>query len=618
MWTKTAPSNEGYLAHYGIRGQKWGVRNYQHEDGSLTPAGVERYRDKSSGRRTGSLRRRGDGLGTGPVGDGQRPSNVQASNARAAAKSRAAKKMEQNTKDKIKELATGAPSRSGGSSYGYGKDEDGTSWFDNGNGLKVMNSEGNGFTPKGRIYVKWGNEYRIKSANGPTYSVPVNDPLLVSCHTPDDYARQMDQIYEREKAIDRITGRNEKKDQEDTTPAPEPKTDNAKKAIGKVLSSENASKLVLKPSSKDESKSSFVKKVANKIDSAVKKISSTVSNLFKRLKHDDEYTLYIKHSSEEDAIRTNWVRASEDSLMHYQVKGAKHGLRRYQNPDGTLTPLGRIHYGVGDPRARRHQEREYERAERASEKAARKERVTLAKEGVAAGKARAKWESMSDEDKLKVYDKNLKKSRDLRYKKSKEAEKAKEEAEKANTKAKEAEAQKEDSKKDEPEKQLSKREQKQEQKKAAEREEQIKKDTEKIKEAIKTESQNEPAQKERKPLSAADYKDTASMLQTTSANLSSMKDLVNVIEGARQRNAVRNAVGERKLSKPISEMSDKEINDIVNRWALEDRIASASVGAKSKAAENVTTALDVVGNLTLQSSRAFSIASNIRSIVERR
>ena len=327
---------------------------------------------------------------------------------------------------------------------------------------------------------------------------------------------------------------------------------------------------------------------------------------------DEEYKKRVRHSDEEASITTNWVKVSENSLMHYQVKGAKHGLRRYQNPDGTLTPLGRIHYGVGDPRARRHQEREYKRAERASEKAARKERVTLAKEGVAAGKARAKWESMSDEDKLKVYDKNLKKSRDLRYKKSKE------EAEKANAKAKEAEAQKEDSKKNEPEKQPSKREQKQEQKKAADREEQIKKDTEKIKEAIKTESQNEPAQKERKPISAADYKDTASMLQTTSANLSSMKDLVNVIEGARQRNAVRNAVGERKLSKPISEMSDKEINDIVNRWALEDRIASASVGAKSKAAENVTTALDVVGNLTLQSSRAFSIASNIRSIVERR
>ena len=31
------------LQHYGILGQKWGVRRYQYEDGSLTPEGKERY-----------------------------------------------------------------------------------------------------------------------------------------------------------------------------------------------------------------------------------------------------------------------------------------------------------------------------------------------------------------------------------------------------------------------------------------------------------------------------------------------------------------------------------------------------------------------------------------------
>lgn len=32
-----------YLAHHGILGQKWGVRRYQNEDGSLTEAGKKRY-----------------------------------------------------------------------------------------------------------------------------------------------------------------------------------------------------------------------------------------------------------------------------------------------------------------------------------------------------------------------------------------------------------------------------------------------------------------------------------------------------------------------------------------------------------------------------------------------
>ena len=35
------------LKHFGIKGQKWGVRRFENEDGTLTPEGKERYRVKA-------------------------------------------------------------------------------------------------------------------------------------------------------------------------------------------------------------------------------------------------------------------------------------------------------------------------------------------------------------------------------------------------------------------------------------------------------------------------------------------------------------------------------------------------------------------------------------------
>ncbi len=39
-----------YLVHHGIRGQKWGDRRYQNEDGSYTPEGKMRRRSDRDGR----------------------------------------------------------------------------------------------------------------------------------------------------------------------------------------------------------------------------------------------------------------------------------------------------------------------------------------------------------------------------------------------------------------------------------------------------------------------------------------------------------------------------------------------------------------------------------------
>lgn len=40
--------SDEHLAHHGIKGQRWGVRRYQNDDGTLTPEGKKRYSYESS------------------------------------------------------------------------------------------------------------------------------------------------------------------------------------------------------------------------------------------------------------------------------------------------------------------------------------------------------------------------------------------------------------------------------------------------------------------------------------------------------------------------------------------------------------------------------------------
>ncbi len=42
------PDPQTFIAHHGIKGQKWGVRRFQNADGSLTKAGKERYNEPNA------------------------------------------------------------------------------------------------------------------------------------------------------------------------------------------------------------------------------------------------------------------------------------------------------------------------------------------------------------------------------------------------------------------------------------------------------------------------------------------------------------------------------------------------------------------------------------------
>lgn len=48
MYYLDKPDPQTFIAHHGIKGQKWGVRRFQNADGSLTKAGKERYNEQNS------------------------------------------------------------------------------------------------------------------------------------------------------------------------------------------------------------------------------------------------------------------------------------------------------------------------------------------------------------------------------------------------------------------------------------------------------------------------------------------------------------------------------------------------------------------------------------------
>lgn len=61
------------------------------------------------------------------------------------------------------------------------------------------------------------------------------------------------------------------------------------------------------------------------------------------------------------------VNGNDQILVHHGIDGQKWGNRKYQYEDGSLTPLGRIHYGVGEARDRSKIKMREERAKAKAE-----------------------------------------------------------------------------------------------------------------------------------------------------------------------------------------------------------------------------------------------------------
>ena len=295
------------LKHYGIPGQVHGIRNYQYENGTLTPAGKERYakmrQDRSSG---------GNQQGNGPAGMRSRQINVASDKVAEVKKTEAVGGSGKNA-DKPWFILPGIISMALGTKDTTNDDvipsereyEAMKREFEDDDWVQAYDLDNNSYLhvkrDEMRDYVNKLKEQGI-GAEIPTVTKPDAKPEEKA-----EIKRMNAQIrYWNEMVQDASKGREVPLMTQEMTPRP-------KRLMKQTIDANKESYRDLS----DKAKKSL-KQAAKKVRNGKPITSSPVGTAT----HGDE----------------------SDELMHYGVLGMKWGVRRYQKEDGSLTKEGKAHY----------------------------------------------------------------------------------------------------------------------------------------------------------------------------------------------------------------------------------------------------------------------------------
>ena len=272
------------LYHHGIKGQKWGERNYQYEDGTYTPEGKERYfvtYKRNTGRNL--------------MGNGT-PSNIP-SNAFSSSKPKSKEVKETTTeKPKVTPLAT-----SGGKSSGKGK----SGKKGSGGGKSKKTDEEKQAEKESKKKAK-----EEKSSKKGEKESKQKKSELTDKETFGEYIKRI-------------------KDEHSINPKINSVVDDFKKHLDETGKS-------LGDMFKGNLFEQFLSKNGITDNKDIEEVLGIIMNRFKTAKHSDcgkgEYYA-VTYSS---------------SLKHFGIQGQKWGVRRYQYEDGTYTPEGKERYFKGE------------------------------------------------------------------------------------------------------------------------------------------------------------------------------------------------------------------------------------------------------------------------------
>lgn len=362
------------LYHFGIKGQRWGVRRYQNPDGSLTALGKKKYGTKSNFEKVQAAKKAASGSRIKAQLDREK------ANARTQAeiekyRKKAAKKLgksedqeveskDESTEKKTKGSMTNEELRTATDRINLERN-----YIDAQKNYIISNQQLSQVKPqkvsKGKEFAKkiWkeavepavvnaGKQYLEKTLKE---TLGLKDDSMSALKKKAQEAEYRKKIYDAEKARREVEGKpndnnNNNNNKKDPNKNSDNNTNKNEKKDKKSQSDKNSDKKVYsgdvegKGTSKYTEKSKFSNSTF--VDGEFEEIHKTdinngrdyVNNLL-RIETKSNNLLQIEDKKMKHSETGG--ETIDNELYHFGIKGQRWGVRRYQNPDGSLTALGR-------------------------------------------------------------------------------------------------------------------------------------------------------------------------------------------------------------------------------------------------------------------------------------